>query len=102
MLGSLGLLVGCSTSYPSVRQARESCEQWSLQGDRRMWSDVTSEDLKKGDQGQWHYRYARSCVYEDETTQFLGVEGQLITPGGETHDKSYVLNERVVKNFKVD
>ena len=54
------LLVGCSQSYPSLKEARVACYEWKER-------TVLGEDGVKVSKQRW-------CELEKETRQYLGTE----------------------------
>jgi len=54
------LLVGCSQSYPSVKEARVACSEW------KETYDLDKDGVKVSKQ--------RWCELEKETRQYLGTE----------------------------
>jgi hypothetical protein len=86
-------LVGCNTTYPSLRQAKTACREW--ESDEKTvtwtvnprWSNPNRE------------RTSRRCEEESETNQVLGLINQVIEDGdfvGKENEGKF----KVVKNFR--
>ena len=82
-------LVGCNTTYPSLRQAGTACAEWESDGKTMTWIRNNYRNQKQ----------SRRCVKEIETNQVLGLMNQVI------EDDEFVVDEnegdyKVAKNFR--
>ena len=87
-------LIGCSTTYPSQRQAMDACREWE-EGAREVPYDAPSHRGK----GLTNHQWSRRCDVEEVTNQVLGSVNKTI----EEIEWRRGTNEgtfEVVKNFR--
>ena len=109
-------IVGCTQTYASKQQAAVACGEWKSEGEkldfvmsyaRASWLSE-KEKLKRGDKP--HTVNARDCDLEEDTNQYLGIQGRFTdydkNRGNLPYDVNsydqypYPVDKKVVKNFR--
>ena len=99
LAAALLVVVASGCTYGSRMEARAACQKWLADGGKATYPEKYPSFTIRS-MVEKRERWIRSCEFESETSQYLGLSPDGLNPGDIIETREEVPESRVVKRFR--